>query len=185
MMEKTIKIIETILENKNISIREISKKSGIDYKNAYYLIKNLSGILKMEKVGNSYKIELNKRYHPLVIMAEYERRKKILKNKTAKVIFNTLRSLNFQFITIVFGSFLKRKKYGDIDLLIICEKKYEKTIEEALSILPLPLHLNFFSYQEFISMVKSREFNVVNEALKSYVVLIGIEDFCRLIENVK
>ena len=187
MIEKKIRIIKTLLENGKVNIREIANLSKIDYKDAYYLIKNLAseGILTLRKHGNSYIVSLKKRFHPLIIMGEYERREEILKNKTAKVIFNRLKELDFQFIAILFGSFIKRKNYNDIDFLIICEKNREKKIEEALSILPLNLHLNFFDYEEFISMLKSREFNVINEALKNYIVLIGVEDFCRLLENAK
>ena len=187
MIEKKIRIVKTILENKELSIRKIANLSGIDYKNTYYLVKTLvkEGILDLKKHGNSCMVFLKKRFDPTVIMGEYKRKEEILKNKTIKIIFNNLKKLNFQFITILFGSFIKRKNYSDIDLLIVCEKNREKEIEECLSILPLNLHLNFFTYSEFISMLKSKEFNVVNEALKHYVVLIGIEDFCRLIENVE
>lgn len=185
MIEKKIGVVKTILENKELSIRKLASLSGIDYKNAYYLVQTLvkEGILDLKKHGNSYAVSLKKRFDPIVIIGEYKRREEILKNKTIKIIFNNLKKLNFQFIAILFGSFLKRKNYNDIDLLIICEKNREGEIEESLSILPLNLHPNFFTYSEFISMLKSKEFNVVNEALKHYVVLIGTEDFCRLIEN--
>jgi len=187
MIEKKIRIVKTVLENKELSIRKIANLSGIDYKSAYYLIKTLAkeGILNLKKHGNSCVVSLKKRLHPIVIIGEYKRREEILKNKTIKIIFNNLKKLNFQFIAILFGSFIKRKNYNDIDLLVICEKNREREIEESLSILPLNLHTNFFTYSEFIFMLKSKEFNVVNEALKHYVILIGIEDFCRLIENVE
>jgi len=187
MIEKKIRIAKTILENEELSIRKIAKLSKIDYKNTYYIVKTLvkEGILDLKKHGNSCTVSFKKRFDPIVIMSEYKRREDILKNKTIKIIFNNLKKLNFQFIAILFGSFVKRKNYNDIDLLIICEENREREIEESLSILPLNLHLNFFTYFEFISMLKSKEFNIVNEALKHYIVLVGIEDFCRLVENVE
>ena len=187
MIEKKVKIVEVLLNNKELSIREISKLSKMDYKDTYYTVKNLlkEKILKRKRVGKANLISLKSLDNEIVILAEYNRRRKILKNKNIKIIFSILKKLKFQFIALIFGSFLKEKRYSDIDLLIICEEKRENEIREALSILPLNLHLTFITYEEFIVMLKSKEFNVVNEALKNYVLLVGIEDFYRVIENAK
>ena len=45
----------------------------------------------------------------------------------------------------------------------------------------MDIHLVQFSYEDFLSMAKSNEFTVVSEAIKSNVILIGIEDFYRLV----
>ena len=49
MIEKKTRIVKTILENKEFSIRKIFNLSGIDYKSAYYLIKTQLGSLQKVK----------------------------------------------------------------------------------------------------------------------------------------
>ncbi|MBM4241617.1 MAG: nucleotidyltransferase, partial [Euryarchaeota archaeon] len=49
----------------------------------------------------------------------------------------------------------------------------------------LEIHLTFFTYEEFLSMAQSREFSVVLEAIKNNIILVGIEDYYRLMENVR
>jgi len=49
MIEKKIRIVKTVLENKELSIRKIANLSGIDYKSAYYLIKTQLGSLQKVK----------------------------------------------------------------------------------------------------------------------------------------
>jgi len=39
------------------------------------------------------------------------------------------------------------------------------------------------SYENFIRMARSREFTVVSGALKSNIILIGIEEYYRLLSN--
>ncbi len=75
-------------------------------------------------------------------------------------------------------------KNSDIDLMIIGEKKRETEVERVISLLPLDIHLIFFTYEEFLSMALSKEFSVVLEVIKRNVILIGIEDYYRLMENV-
>jgi len=59
MIEKKIRIVKTVLENKELSIRKIANLSGIDYKSAYYLIKTQLGSL--QKVKGFSEINIIKR----------------------------------------------------------------------------------------------------------------------------
>ncbi|NYB26097.1 MAG: hypothetical protein HVN34_02000 [Methanobacteriaceae archaeon] len=52
-------------------------------------------------------------------------------------------------------------------------------------IIPLNIHYTFFTYEEFLSMAQSYEFSVVREAIKNNIILVGIEDYYRLMENVE
>lgn len=69
--------------------------------------------------------------------------------------------------------------------MIISEKNREKEIERITSLLPLKIHFIFFTYEEFLSMEQSKEFSVVREATERNIILIGIEDYYRLMENVR
>lgn len=189
-MNNNTKVVIALLENegKNISIAQLSNYIGMDYKNVYNIVKKLEkeGIITLEKFGNAFNCILNKKSHPIIFEAEYERRKNLLKNKDLHILYNKLNSLNFSFIALIFGSYAKgtSSRSSDIDLMVIGEKNREKEIERIISLLPLDMHFVSFTYEEFLSMAQIREFSVVSEAIKRNIILIGIEDYYRLIENV-
>lgn len=188
-MDNNVKVLITLLENegKNISISQLSICSKIDYKNVYNIVKQLENddIITLEKFGNAFNCILNKKLHPLIFEAEYERRKKLLKNNDLQILYKKINSLNFSFIAIIFGSYAKgtSSKNSDVDLMVVGEKNREKEVEMITSLLPLDIHLVFFTYDEFLSMALSKEFSVVLEAIKRNVIFIGIEDYYRLMEN--
>ena len=189
-MDNNTKVVITLLENedKNISISQLSNFSKIDYKNVYNIVKQLEkkDIITLERFGNAFNCILNKKPHPVIFETEYERRKKLLKNSDLQILYKKINSLNFSFIALIFGSYAKgtSSKNSDIDLMIIGEKKREKEVERVISLLPLDIHLIFFTYEEFLSMSLSKEFSVVSEVIKRNIILIGIEDYYRLMENV-
>jgi predicted nucleotidyltransferase len=74
-------------------------------------------------------------------------------------------------------------KNSDIDILTISEEKRKQRISELMGIFPLNIHLSQITYEDFITMLKSKEFSVVSEAVNNYIILIGIEEFYRLREN--
>lgn len=190
-MNNNIRILMALIENegKNISIAQLSNLVGINYKNVYNSVKKLEKekLIRLERFGNAFNCILNKKNHPLIYEAEYERRRNLLKNKDINILYKKLNSLNFSFIALIFGSYAKGTftKNSDIDLMIIYENNREKEIKRIISLLPLDIHYLFFTYEEFLSMERSKEFNVVLEAIKRNVILIGIEDYYRLMENVR
>ncbi len=188
MNRKDIDVLKALIGNgERTNISQLSKKLGMNYKNVYTVVKRLKsdGIIFLEKFGNTYICVLRKSPHPLIFQAEYERRKKLLKNKNFKILHEKLNSLKFPFIALLFGSYARGKqtKGSDIDILTVCEKGREKYIERAISLLPLKIHLTAIDCEEFMSMAKSREFTVVSESMKNNIILVGIEDYWRLVEN--
>lgn len=180
-------ILKLLIEHRgeNLSIRKISLLREINYKSAYTVVSYLKNrrLINLNRYGNTINCSFNNKFDSLVFSAEEERRKKLLKNKNFQVIYSRLNRLNFPFIAILFGSYAKQKqnKYSDIDLLIITANTGE--IEQEIKLLPLNLHLTVITYAEFIQMAKSREFSVVSEALKKNIILIGIEEYYRLLKN--
>ena len=128
--------------------------------------------------------KFNNKFNNKVYEAEFYRREKLFKrNKDFLVIHNRLAELNFVFVALVFGSYAKgtANKHSDIDILTIDGD--EKEIKSAISLLPNKIHLTTLSCDEFIQMVKSKEFTVVSEALKNNIILIGKEEYYRLLSN--
>jgi predicted nucleotidyltransferase len=94
-----------------------------------------------------------------------------------------LAELNFVFIALLFGSHAKgnANRHSDIDILAIGGD--EKEIKSALSLRPEKIHLTYVAPEDFIRMAKSREFTVVGETIKNNIILIGIEEYYRLLKN--
>jgi predicted transcriptional regulator len=191
MKRKSIEVLSFLIENsgEKININRISKNLKMDYKNTYNIVQDLAkqNLISLEKFGKSISCILNKKAHPLIFEAEEGRRKKLIGNKNFMILYEKLKLLPFSFISLVFGSYAKgeSRKNSDIDMMILCEKNREKEIENTISMLPLKIHLVVLTYDEFLSMAKSREFSVVSEAIKNNIILIGIEDYYRMIENAK
>jgi predicted nucleotidyltransferase len=192
MDNEKLKILRLLIENqeKTFSMRQISKLRKINYKSAYLAIKKLAEekVIELKKIGNTTNCSFNKRFNLSVFNVEYLRRKELLNKKEFKIIYNSIKDIKSGFICLVFGSSISKNlsKNSDIDLLIISEK--EDKIKETLNLIPLNIHLTIISYEEFIQMIKSKEFSVVSEVIKKNIILNGIEEYYRFLEaglNVK
>ena len=189
MKEKNIDVLKILIEKsgERINIRQLSEELKMNYKNVYNIVKRLenAGLLSLERFGKAIGCTLNEKVHPLIFQAEYERREMLLKNKSFKVLYNRLKVINGQFILILFGSYVKKTaaKRSDIDLLLITDNP--KEVQNEIELLPLNIHLTHVNYKDFMTMLKSKEQTVVSEAVKKNIILFGIEDYYRLIENAK
>lgn len=188
-MALIIYLLEHNMEYVNIS--QASKRLKIDYKNVYTAIKRLEldKIISLESYGNSMKITLNSYNNELMTIAEYERRKNIIKNKNIKVMLDYFKQnlVNHFYVLLLFGSHAKKKatKESDIDLMFIVphkqEELFEKEVYKVKSLLPLPLHCLVFSETQFLQMKNSNQANVVTEAIKNNIILHNIETYYELL----
>lgn len=190
-METENKIIKYLIEmKKEMIIRELAKAIGADYKIVHTAVNRLivKGVLDSKKIGKSIQVRFSGRLSKEVIEVEYERRKRMLQNKSISLLVDTIKEkiMTVNFILLLFGSYAKgnQNKNSDIDLMfIVNDKRIEKRIEEAISILPLKTHLLVFTEEQFVSMKNSRELNVVKEAIKNNVILYSIEQYYELINQ--
>ena len=186
-MGAEIRILKLLLSNKEniFTIKKIADRTGINYRIVYEKIKSLEkeGLIKVTKTGNTKVCKFTNKFNDKVFKAEYERRKELFKNKDFLVLYKRLAKLQFPFVVLLFGSYAKGKatKGSDIDLLTIGGD--EKEIRAVISLWPEKIHLTSVTCKDFIYMAKSKEFTVVSEAIKNNVILIGIEDYYRLLEN--
>lgn len=189
MVNETIEILKLLMRSREerLSIRRISQIREVNYKSAYMALGILEKkkIVNMEKTGNTTICSFNNNFDEMVFRAESLRREDLFRNKDFLIIHNRLSELKFPFIAVLFGSQAKgnSNKHSDIDILSIGGN--EKKIRAALSLLPEKIHLTTISYESFIRMAKSREFSVVSEALKNNIILIGIEEYYRLLQNAR
>jgi len=186
-MKSDIKILKILLSKKEekFTIKKISDTAKINYRIAHEQSANLEkeGLIKITKIGN-YKIcELTQKFNSKIFEAEESRKQDILKNKDLLIIHTRLAELKFPFIALLFGSQAKGKsdKQSDIDILTVGGD--EKEIKSAISLLPDKIHLTALTSEEFLQMAKSGEFTVVSEAIKNNIILIGTEEYYRMMSN--
>ncbi|MBU1129281.1 MAG: nucleotidyltransferase domain-containing protein [Nanoarchaeota archaeon] len=184
------KILKYLIENKESksSIRKISQQLNTDYKNTFNIINCFPEIISKEKIGNTNKIKLKLIPNKEIYSIEEKRTKDFLeKNKQLKLLHEDIMSINYPFfIVLLFGSYVKKTqtKKSDIDICIISDNK-EKTKEliSKFNLLPLPLEIQEFSFNEFESMVKTKEVNLSDEIIKKNILLYGIENYYNLISK--
>ena len=186
-MESDTKILKLLLDKKEdtFTIKKIAEALKINYRIAYEKVAILEkeGLLKITRAGNAKLCEFTDKFTNKVYEAEYSRRTDLFNDKDFLVLHNRLAELNFFFVALLFGSHAKgtASKHSDIDILTIGGD--EKEIKATLSLLPDKIHLTTIKYSEFIRMAKSREFTVVSEAIKNNIILIGIDEYYRLLKN--
>jgi predicted nucleotidyltransferase len=187
MDNERLNILKLLIENKEkvFSIRQIGMQRKINYKSAYISLKDLAkeGVVDLKKQGNTTICSFNHKFNNSVFQVEYARLQELLKNKNFLVLYHRLAKINEQFVLLLFGSYSKgqQNKGSDIDLLLISSNP--KNIEIQINLLPLNIHLTHVTYENFELMLKSKEFTVVSEAIKHNVLLFGIEDYYRLMNN--
>lgn len=186
-MDSEVRILKLLLGKKEEkpTIKKIAEALKMNYRIAYENVMKLQkdGLIRITKAGGSKLCEFTNKFDSIVFEAEYDRKKDLFKNKDFLILHNRLAELKFPFIALLFGSHAKgtADRHSDIDILAVGGD--EKEIKAALSLLPRQIHLTHVSYEEFIHMAKSKEFTVVSEAIKNNVILIGIEEYYRLIKN--
>jgi predicted nucleotidyltransferase/predicted transcriptional regulator len=192
MKDNVIQVIMALLDDggRKTSIKQLSDDLNINYSNVHSIVKKLqkSNLVFLEKYGGTYECKLLKKVDPLIFHAEYMRSQNLLNvNKDLKILKIKLNSLKFPFIALIFGSYAKgtKSKTSDIDLMIVSENGREKEFERVVNLLPLDIHLVTFNFDEFLAMAKNKDYSVVSEALKLNIILLGIEDYYRVLEDVR
>ena len=186
-------VLRLLIENpeKDYSIRKIALERKINYRSAYEIVKKLEkeGVIDVKKYGNVSIVKFNYNFNESVFIVENQRKEDFLKNKDFKVLYRRIREIkNPFFICVVFGSYAKgtARKGSDLDLCVISnEKEVYEAISTILDTTPFEIHYLRFSSEEFIKMLKTREFNVGKDIVKNKVILKGIEEFYELINYVK
>lgn len=184
---ETIEILKHLIHNPNteFTIRELSIIRKINYKSAYQALGKLEkdGSVEIRKKGNTKLCSFSKKFTNKVFVAERERLAEALMDSNLRIIHKELKQIGTQAIILLFGSYAKgtKGKHSDIDLLVISENK--ERVQKAISWIPKDIHVTPLTYIEFNTMLRSKDFSVVSEAVKKNIILLGIEDYYRFIEN--
>jgi len=184
------KILKFLLVNFNsdYSINEIAKKCSLSPNGGYEILKKFEEkeILLSKKIANSksYKInfksiEANKLLE-LVLIPDY-------KDSKIKYRCADLKPLeNITELCIIFGSYLKKEKPNDIDILFVIKKsdykKYSEVLEKVKRILPFKLHDIIQTKEDLTKNIKKEE-KLIIKAIFEGTVLWGHESLIKVIKN--
>ena len=186
MVELKYKILSLLIEHKfeEFSIREISQKLKVDYKNTYQAVQKIQNSISISKKSKSSFLSFKPTLTLDLFITEYQRRA-FLESKLS-LLLKDIRSVeNPFFIPIIFGSYAKQtqNKHSDIDLCIIYDTEAGiKPLLQKLAIHP-KVEIHTFSYEEFISMIKVTDFSVGREIILHGIVLKNIESYYEVLKH--
>jgi hypothetical protein len=95
------------------------------------------------------------------------------------------------FVFLIFGSFVEKDNFGDIDILIIVEKKEiieltEKLVSRIAQNFSFKADVNVISKESVYEMFSKREqMNVLNETLNKHLIVFGGLNYYRFIKNAR
>ncbi len=172
------------------SINQLAKKISITPKGIHKLLKKLEReqIVKFTKLANSlfYQVNLEsetaKKCSELALIEDIE-------SSYARVQAKDLESLKKCVISaVLFGSVLtKGEKAGDIDVLVVVEKKkyneFRKALEKIQSLKPKHIQTVIQSQQDLINNLKKKD-EVLLEILRTGRFLWGTEVIVNIIKEV-
>lgn len=192
-MKNNLKVCKLFVDNKDktFTIKKAAEFLKINYRIVYEEIMELEKerLIKITKQGNSNVCAFNYAYHPKIVEIEELRKQEAFKDKDILLICKRIKEVKSPFYCLIlFGSYANKtnKKGSDIDLCLITdEEQVNKNVQSMLSITPLNIHLQDFTSEHFLLMLKSKEPNVGNEILKNNILLYGIESFYEMIQYVK
>jgi len=184
------KILKFLLAhfNSDYSINEIAKKCSLAPNGAYEILKKFEEkeILTSKKIANSksYKLNFNSRETnkllELALIPDY-------KESRIRYRYNDLKPLeDITQLCIIFGSYPKKEKPNDIDILFVIKKsdykKYSEVLEKVKRILPLKLHDIIQTKEDLTKNIKKEE-KLIIEAIPEGIVLWGHEFIIGVIKN--
>ena len=197
MLTKTqTKILEIFVSkiDKRFSINELSNLLESPYplihRSVKELIKDKFIIIDEKKLLSlNYRINLTE-----LSFIESERIKKALSGKKAVSLFikDCLNEINEDFfIFLIFGSFVDKEKFNDLDVMIILDdsdkvNKIEKLIHNISSNFSFKIDLNVLSKESAYEMLSKREqLNILNESLNKHLIVFGGENYYKILSNAR
>ncbi len=95
------------------------------------------------------------------------------------------------FIFLIFGSFAEKKKFNDLDVIIILDnqnkaEQTEKIIKNISSNFSFKADLHVLSKESAYEMFSKREqINILNESLNKHLMVFGGENYYKILSNAR
>ena len=178
--------------DKNFSIKQVTEVLNKKYPLIHRSIKPLiekSYLLKDEQ--SLISLNYRKNHSELSFIESIRKMDFLDKNKLFDIFFKEcIKNIKADFfISILFGSSVE-KDGRDIDLLFIFPEneieKNERAIKNITENYILNIDLNIISTESAYEMLSKREeINVLNELLNKHIILLGGENFYRILNNAR
>ena len=187
-MDNFLRLINALGKNFNneITIRQLSKESGVPYTTTLRLIGKNEELFRINKKGNVKLISLNlednitKNY--LILSERKQAESFIAKQPQFRVLKEEIPKGKCSLI--LFGSRAegKHREKSDVDLCIINRDGKKNIIFSRFELLfKLEVNPIYFSNKEFKKMLKEKEQNLAKEIVKKHIIIHGEEYFWNLI----
>ncbi|MFH0755541.1 MAG: nucleotidyltransferase domain-containing protein [bacterium] len=197
MLTKTqVKIMEIFVSkiDKKFSINEIAKV----LKKPYALIhRSMPGLIKNKFILADEKKLLFLNYKENLAelsFVEGIRSKTSLEKEKSISLFikDCLKEMDEDFfVFLIFGSFAGKKKFNDLDVIIILDNRSkvehtEKIIKNIASNFSFKVDLHVVSKESAYEMFSKREqTNILNESLNKHLILFGGENYYKILSNAR
>lgn len=192
-MNNALKTLKLFVDNKDskFTIKKVAEALEMNYRIAHEEVTKLEkeGLIKVTKIGNSKVCEFSYVFDSRIAEIEEIRKSELFKNKDLQVMYLRIKEVESPFYCLaLFGSYASKtnKKHSDIDLCLVTDyPEINRKTNSVISLLPMNIHLLEFTSQEFLAMLRNKNFNVGNEIVKNNIILYGIESFYELISHAK
>jgi len=170
-------IIRTLYNFKDraFTLRELSKFSGVTHQGLLKVLDDLNGmnLIKMERIGRSIIVRLNKSSFLIEILKIYDTEKSTI-SKLTETIKLYLKHKDFNSVAL-FGSIVKGDEnfYSDIDLLIITSNKNLAKKCSENSGLELIKKFGNVLMPYILTKNEFRKSNIRGDILNNYLLICG------------
>jgi len=196
-------LTKTQLEIMKLFVSKIEKKFSINevavsLKKPYALVhRSVQGLLGERFILTDERklLSLNYRENFLELsFAEAVRTKERLASEKSISLFirDCLKEIDEEFfIFLIFGSFVDKKKFNDLDIILILDNqskvdKMEKIVKNVASNFSFKVDLHGLSKESAYEMFSKREqVNILNESLNKHLIVFGGENYYRLLSNAR
>ncbi|MBU3907340.1 MAG: hypothetical protein KKA64_03760 [Nanoarchaeota archaeon] len=196
-------LTKTQIEIMKIFVSRIDKKFSINevagvLKKPYALIhRSMQELIKDRFILSDEKKLLSLNYKENIAELSYAEslrtKNSIAKEKSVSLfIKDCLKEINEDFfIFLIFGSFAEKKKFNDLDMIIILDKQnkveqIEGIIKNIASNFSFKLDLNVLGKESAYEMFSKREqINILNESLNKHLIVFGGENYYKILSNAR
>lgn len=180
--------------DKRFSINEISgilkKPYALIHRSMQNLIKN-KFILADEKKLLSLNYKEN--FTELSFIESARAENSLSKEKSVSLfVKDCLKEVNQDFfIFLIFGSFAEKRRFNDLDIIIILDnqnvvEQTEKIIKNIASNFSFKIDLHILSKESAYEMFSKREqINILNESLNKHLIIFGGENYYKILSNAR
>ena len=187
-----IRIIDFFLNNINeqFAVREIARKSGVDYKLTHAAVQKLveKGLLLKKRQANADICSLNfeGNLFPVHYVEMLKTREFLQKHRDLQAFFTRIKDKTKElfYTLLIFGSYAKgtARSSSDVDVLIITPtraigEEIERIIDAEAAFLKQKVQIIILDEREFVISLSEKKINVAKEVFKNHIIIIGAEAF--------